>query len=121
MTITDEGKQIRADVALLKPNKHRRYPQALKHRILDWVRRAMATGMPKSGCSKLVGIKSWRITLWLRETEMGSKMRVEPVSLVPIETPSMALSSGPVIVTPCGYRIEGLVLEQIAVLLRELS
>jgi hypothetical protein len=41
MTILDEGKTIRAEVAKLRPDKRRCYSDELQARILDWVGRAM--------------------------------------------------------------------------------
>jgi hypothetical protein len=50
MTITDEAKQIRAEVGKLRPDKRRRYGDDLRRRILDWVGRAEAAGVPESEC-----------------------------------------------------------------------
>lgn len=124
MTINDEGKLIRVEVAKLRPDRRRTYPPELKRRILDWVGRAMATGMRRSECGHRLGIKSWRIKIWQEEVTIAPKPEETPtpsLALVPIETPAWIPSAGPTVVTPSGYRVEGLAVEQIAVLLRELA
>lgn len=118
MTIIDEGRVIRNEVAKLRPDRRRTYPPELKQRILDWVGRAMATGMERSECGHLLGIKSWRIKGW--QEEPAARRNDAALALVPIETP-IWVPSGPTIVTPTGYRVEGLAVEQIAALLRELA
>ena len=43
------------------------------------------------------------------------------LALVPIETASFAASGAVVLVAPSGHRVEGLTLDQVAALLRELA
>jgi hypothetical protein len=120
MTILDEGKQIRSEVAKLRPDKRRRYPDGLRARILDWVGRATAAGMMECECSKAIGVKTWRFTLWRRASV--AKPKDESLALVQIETPQIEFRpAGLSMVAPSGYRIEGLALAQVIVLLRELG
>jgi hypothetical protein len=72
MTILDEAKQIRTEVAKLSPDKRRRYPEGLRRRILDWVARATAAGQLESECSKAIGVKTWRFTIWRRRHARAS-------------------------------------------------
>jgi hypothetical protein len=121
MTIIDEGKQIRSDVTKLRLDRRRRYSPELKRRILDWVERARAAGMRRCECGKVLGIKTWRIKTWQRAEPAAVTAPVETLALVPIETPAWVPMTGPTVVTPAGYRVEGLAVEQIAALLRELA
>ena len=148
MTFLDEAKQIRNEVAKLRPDKRRRYPEELRRRILNWVERATDAGQLEHECSKLIGVKAWRLTLWRRletrmaqaeadarkaeaelrmakakpdvEAEMGAA-EAEPLALVPIAVSGLAMGSPLSLVAPSGYRVEGLSLEQVAALLRELA
>ncbi len=116
MTILDEAKLIRAEVAKLRPDKRRRYPDELRARILDWVARATAAGVFEHECSKAIGVKTWRITLWRRKPPAPP----ESMALVPIEV--APITAAPVaVVAPSGYRVEGLALDQVVRLLRELA
>jgi transposase-like protein len=120
MTIIDEGKQLRNEIAKLRRDQRRRYSPEQKRRILDWVERAMADGMRRFECGQALGIKSWRIKTW-QQGEPGTEMEPETLALVPIETPAVAMAATPTVVTPSGYRVEGLTLDQVAVLLKELA
>jgi hypothetical protein len=121
MTILDEAKQLRAEVAKLRPDKRRRYPDDLRRRILSWVGRAVAAGQVESECSKAIGVKTWRFTMWRRLEATTPRSDCEPLALVPITVPGMSISSQLSVVSPSGYRVEGLSLEQVATLLRELA
>lgn len=146
MTFLDEAKQIRNEVAKLRPDKRRRYPEELRRRILNWVDRATDAGQLEHECSKLIGVKAWRFTQWRRletrmaqaeadarttkaeaelrtaeaEAEVGTA-ETEPLALVPIAVSGLAMGSPMSLVAPSGYRVEGLSLEQVAALLRELA
>src|SRR5438132_14435574 len=72
MTIADEGKQLKSEVAKLRPDKRRRYPAELRRRILDWVARAEVEGLPIYECGRALGINTWRFQLW-REKERGAE------------------------------------------------
>jgi hypothetical protein len=121
MTIADEGKQLRTEIAKLRPDKRRRYSAALRARILDWVDRAVAAGMLETECSKALCVKTWRFIMWRRSDERALKTESESLALVPIEAPLLPVASGLSLVAPSGYRIEGLALDQIVALLRELA
>ena len=146
MTFLDEAKQIRNEVAKLRPDKRRRYPEELRRRILNWVDRATDAGQLEHECSKLIGVKAWRFTQWrrletrmaqaeadARTTEAEAELRTaeaeaevgtaetEPLALVPIAVSGLAMGSPMSLVAPSGYRVEGLSLEQVAALLRELA
>jgi hypothetical protein len=147
MTLLDEAKQIRNEVAKLRPDKRRRYPEGLRRRILNWVERATDAGQFEHECSKAIGVKAWRFTLWRRlETRMAQAEaeaqaaqaakteaeartvnaeertpEAEPLALVPIAVSGFAMGSSMSLVAPSGYRVEGLSFEQVAALLRELA
>lgn len=59
----------------------------------------------------------WRIASW--QDQLAARSKETGVALVHIDTPFSSTSV--VLVTPTGYRVEGLALEQLAVLLRELA
>jgi hypothetical protein len=121
MTIHDEAKQIRTEVAKLRPDKRRRYPEELRRRILDWVARATATGQLESECAKAIGVKTWRFTMWRRWDARTPVPQAEPLALVQVGVHATAVSSTLRLVAPSGYSVEGLSIEQLAALLRELA
>jgi len=121
MTILEEAKQLRTEVAKLRPDKRRRYPDELRRRILGWVDRAVAAGHAESECSKAIAVKTWRFTLWRRLETRPAMHEAESLALVPIEVPALASVSLISLVAPSGYRVEGLSLDQLVALLRELA
>lgn len=135
MTILDEGKLLRQEVAKLRPDKRRRYPDKLRARILDWVDRATAGGMTEPECSRFLGFKTWRFVMWRRKAMRHAALELEPaaaepapqvqeaepLALVPIEVVGLPMSAAITLVAPSGHRVEGLSLAQIAELLRELA
>jgi transposase-like protein len=118
MTTSEEEQQLRLEVARLRPDKRRRYGDDLRERILAWVDRSVSEGQFESDCARALGIKTWRFVSWRRRA-MQRDAALESITLVQVETPSAA--SGLVVVTPAGYRIEGLRFEDIAALMRELA
>lgn len=76
--------------------------------------------MPRSEAVRQLGMNNvWRIASW--QDQVAGRSKEPGVALVRIDTPMALSSSGVVLVTPSGYRIEGLALEQVAALLRELA
>ena len=130
MTIENEAKKIRRSIPKLKPGGKRRFTPKLRARILDWIDRAKAERLRDADCSRLLGIAATQFNAWRSSSqavvpfELPMDWRVEPISrdLVPIQIPAgIELTSGVVVVSPRGFRVEGLNLEQAYALLREFS
>lgn len=121
MTISEEGKALRAEILKLRPDKRRRYSGDLRRRILDWVERACAAGMMESECGKALGMKTWRFRMWRQVAGRPAKSEGEALAFVPIDTSTLLGMPRAALVTPSGYRVEGLAMEQLAALLRELA
>ena len=119
MKISDEARKLRDDVAKLRPDKRRRYGEALRARILDWVSRVEADGGSEVDCAKYLGIKTWRFRTWRQGLARSSSPELESLALVRIDT--SAIASQIAIVGPSGYRVEGLSAAQVVAILRELA
>jgi hypothetical protein len=77
--------------------------------------------MPRAEAVRQLGMNNvWRIASW-QDQVAAARAKETGVALVRIDTPIALSSSGVVLVTPSGYRIEGLAMEQVAALLRELA
>jgi len=57
--------------------------------------------------------------MWRRDETAAREPESESLAMVRVETPA-SLPSGLAVVTPTGHRVEGLGLEQVIALLREL-
>lgn len=122
MTLQDEGRQLRGEISKLRADRRRRYPDELRARIVDWVVRAEDAGIPRSQSVKLLGMACvWRIANWQQRANEVSSASTG-VALVRVDSPTnVAATCGLVLVTPTGHRVEGLALEQVTTLLRELA
>jgi hypothetical protein len=137
MTLSNEAKLIRRWIEQERPGRGRKYTPALRQRILAFVEESRRTGMSVREISEAIGVARDTIIGWLRTEpallagvpavsfEVPLDLAVEPVSkaLVPVElTPStIQLGGGLALVTPSGFRVEGLSLEQAFALVRELA
>jgi hypothetical protein len=66
-------------------------------------------------------VKTWRFTLWHKAAARPPKGERESLAMVRIDAPALPMAPRVVLVAPSGYRIEGLALDQLVALLRELS
>ena len=124
MTIIEQGRALRAEVAKLRPDKRRRYGDPLIQRLLAWVEQAATEGMTEAECGHTLGVKTWRFHQWReRQTQIPPTPAGTPttLALVPIAVEPAVPLGIRAIVTPSGYRVEGLTLSEVASLLRELA
>ena len=111
-------------MAKLRPDKRRRYGDALIQRILAWVERATTGGMTEAECGHALGVKTWRFKMWREDRTkkpMAPPCGRNALALVPIDVKLPTPFGDRVVVAPSGYRVEGLTLSEIATLLRELA
>lgn len=130
MTIQEEAKKLRRRIPKFVPGQKRRFSKQLRADVVNWIDRAKAEGVREAECSRLIGLAApmfngWRTAMQTPPPfDLPMDWRVEPISreLVPIEIPAgIELTSGVAVVSPQGYRVEGLNLEQAYALLREFS
>jgi hypothetical protein len=69
----------------------------------------------------VIGVRTWRFTMWRRIEERPQKTTYASLALVPIEAPPLPMASGLSLIAPHGYRVEGLGLDEVLTLLRELA
>jgi len=138
MNVASEERLIRRWVDQLRPfGRGRTYTPRLRERIIKFVELAKAAGINEADCCKSIGVSPTSVRSWRRAEdrelppeaaveppfEVPLELSVEPLSkeLVPIEvTPSpIQLGGGLSLVTPRGFRVEGLSLEQAFALVRE--
>lgn len=102
--------KIQAD----KGNRSRRYPRHLRDEIIACAEEGRAQGTTLSVVARRLGLPAHTLYGWLSASE--ERPAFHPVRVLPGST-----SSSPVLVTPQGYRIEGLEVSSLVALLRELS
>lgn len=93
----------------------KRYGEALRQRAVEFVAKARAQGMSVNACAKLLGVSDKTLYGWRRAERAGAAgfRRVE------VSSPPWSQSdSTPVLISPSGWRLEGLEAEQLVALLR---
>ena len=92
MTFSEEAKQLRIEVARLRPGRGRKYTPALRRRIVAWGERAKASGMLEADCSQAIGVPQHRFAMW-REAEQPAGIGYTgepPIAPVALLTPAGA-------------------------------
>ena len=113
MTLVEQGNRLRAEIEGMEAGSARRYEPAQRRRILKWVDRAVRGGMSESDCCKLLGIAAKRLSLWRAKQPARSKALVR-VEVSDEAAPGSSIS----FVSPSGYWIDGLTMEQVIALMR---
>lgn len=99
------------------------FPAALRERAGAWLRDRHAEGAQWTQLARELGISRSSATNWARRTtpRRPTEHRASSTFLpVCVTKPSVA-STGPVLVTPRGYRVEELALDELAELLERLG
>ncbi len=95
-----------------------RYSPALRRSAVTFARRRGRSGVPVAAIARELGLRPRALRLWLQEPR--TKPRLRRVALEAAATPAPRPDT-PVLVTPQGFRVEGLDLSAIVTLLRGLA
>jgi hypothetical protein len=114
-----ELRDLRRELAALDRGPGKSYPAALRARITTWARRAIATGASHTATARAVALDLRTLRAWLGDATVSAAS----TALVPIEVVVDAPAArGPLrLVSPAGFRVEGLALDEVATLLRVLG
>lgn len=92
-----------------------RCPEPLREKIVEYARQRQGAGLSVLKVAQELGLSSSGLARWLN----GRKSQLRPVRVA--EVPSVSASAPLVLVTPGGYRLEGLSTASAAELLRRLA
>ena len=106
---------LRRDITRLPSGRRRRFPPTLRARITAWVASRRTSGAPWSALASELGIPAATLQTW----EAASPTAVSP-RLVPVEVAEAAPAQPATVtlVSPTGWRLEGIPLSLVAQLLR---
>jgi len=114
----DDGSSARAAVAALGPRgRTSRIPDAVRAEVLAYARRERAAGRSWAGIAHAVGLSAGALTNWSQTPAPARRLVPVAVAVATPEGPGPAL----VVVSPGGYRVEGLDLPTATALLRALG
>ena len=113
-----EASSIRAEIERLpKRGRGRRYPTALRTRVLSYLQSRSQEGVSAKGVGDEIGLSVWTLSRWQKESPTPPTPNFERVELV-VEP---AARSRLVVYGPAGLRIEGLDLADLAELVRRVQ
>ena len=116
----DDGRIARAAVAALgQRGRTSRIPDAVRAQVLGYARRERAVGRSLHRIARAVGVSAGSLTNWSRTPRPAR--RLVPVAVAARAPEPEPLAPSVVVVSPSGYRVEGLDLATATALLRALG
>lgn len=111
-----ELRELRRELAACERGRGKRYPTTLQQRIKDWAQREIARGASTRRAAEAIALHPETLRKWLLGDACATAL--VPVEVVAEEAaPARRVS----VVSPAGYRVEGLDLAEVAALLRVLG
>jgi hypothetical protein len=105
---------LRRDIARLPSGRRRRFPLPLRARIMSWTAGRRASGAEWRELAEQLGVPAVTLQSW----QALASSRTSSPRLVPVEVLEEPSSTTMTLVSPTGWRIEGLPLALVAQLLR---
>lgn len=121
-----EAEEIRRRVLWWRENgDSMRYPTDLRRIITDYARRRVDGGVSVRRVGDETGMRKVTLSRWLKKEEEEAPGCTDLVP-VRVATPSSAVAAGPApgqrtVTSPTGWRIDGLALDEVLTLMREVS
>lgn len=114
--VDQQARGLRRRVARHGGGRGKRYPAVLRAEVSRWAReRYAANGGSWSAIAAEVGLRMETVRRWAT-----SEVPERPRGIVAVELIAGAIAK-PVVISPNGYRVEGLSVDEVVGLLRELS
>ena len=106
---------LRRDLGRVETGRGKRYPTELRARVVTWARGRRAAGASWEEIKRELGQQFDTVRRWCLDG--ADTKALVPVRVVATKLPSRTLS----VVSPTGYRIDGLTPGEAAALLREIG
>lgn len=90
-----------------RAGRSRRYSRDLRSLAVDYLRQQMKRGATRETVASELGISGWSLTRWTRRTDVDAESTLRAVEVI-AEAGEGPKSVEVTLVTPDGYRIEGL-------------
>ncbi len=109
-----ELRELRRELATIERGRGRYYPPALRARITRWARRRLAGGDSVNAVARDVALHPTTLAGWLGAPAPApaTSTALVPVEVVAAPARATPTTQAPVVlVSPSGYRVEGLTLD----------
>lgn len=113
--------QIQEQQRAHKAHEARRYPKRLRVEILGYLQDRLDGGVPVSASARSLGLSAPTLYGWLRAARRRGEFRNVRVVSNRGQRLAFSPSTSVTLVSPQGYRVEGLDVASVSVLLRELA
>ena len=111
-----EARILRGELGFHERGRGKRYPAPLRARVSAWLQRQVASGGTLRAAARAIALDPETARHWLRESSSAVTALV-PVEVIAAPDTRHSVS----LVSPSGYRIEGLTLDDAAALLRRIG
>lgn len=119
MASRQEAASLRRELAQREKGRGKRYPEQLKARVLAHADELHGSGMSQRCIADELGLTSETLRRW-RVAE-GRRASRASSALVPVEVVATTTHGRIAVVSPSGFRLEGLELSEAVVILRALT
>jgi hypothetical protein len=111
-----ELRDLRRELSAVERGPGKRYPAALRVRISSWARREVERGRSLRTIADALALHRETLRSWLADAAPSA------AALVPVEVVSDHDAAGSfTVISPAGFRVEGLALDDVAALLARLG
>ena len=110
----NEAAVLRRELSRVEKGRGKRYPRDLRERVVAWARGRQEAGASWESIKRELGQKFDTVRRWCAAV---AKSR----ALVPVRVVATRSQRTVSVVSPSGYRVDGLALSEAAALLRELG
>jgi DNA invertase Pin-like site-specific DNA recombinase len=112
-----EGRELKQELGGAKGRQGTCFSPDLKARAARWIRERRAAGATAAQIAEELGVASGTVLRWSADARLKQARALVPVEIVPDRSGNREVS----VVSPSGFRIEGLSLTEAITLLRALG
>jgi hypothetical protein len=116
-----EAQSLRREITARERGRGTKYPIALRLRAGEWIRQQVAAGAPLRTAAERIGVERETAARWLRRRRR-ERSPLPTAPMTPVELADEPSGDRRVVViSPSGFRVNGLTLDEAATLLRVLG
>jgi hypothetical protein len=112
-----EAFRLRSELARVEKGRGKRYPAELQARVVQWAKRRRSAGASWQQIKRELGQRFDTVRRWCQAPTTARDRALVPVRVVSEQTVVRTVS----VVSPSGFRVDGLTLSEAAALLRDVG